>query len=292
MSLCNKTPEELKPEVSVRRRRHKNPEKLITLCKRAVNNLPKVVMNAVIAEDEMPERIQNWRQSSPFSPITRVADERLCWFSCPEYNTRTLAYLFSFLDVHHLITNCRIKVCKDGIPERKISKDAWIYVARSNLTKLKVAHVVDLIDKQSDSIAKETFSKEVEETMRLKFPSEAYFCQLIREFYEAEDEPGLSAFERTTRRLALREWLLTDVNFCQFPPYGMYINGIPNVMFQGFMTNIERRIQLFPYVKCGSYCPRALGSLEAENLFGQFQDLDPKGTSFFIFTQIRQCSAL
>jgi hypothetical protein len=41
-------------------------------------------------------------------------------------------------------------------------------------------------------------------------------------------------------------------------------------MFQGF--------QLFPYVKSGRYNVRALGSLEAENLFGQFQDLDPKGS--------------
>lgn len=87
------------------------------------------------------------------SPTTKVGDQRLCWFSCPEYNTGTLAYLFSFLDVHHLITNCRIKVCKNGFPERGISNKAWTYVARSNLTKLKVAHVIDLIDKQSDSIA-------------------------------------------------------------------------------------------------------------------------------------------
>ena len=42
------------------------------------------------------------------------------------------------------------------------------------------------------------------------------------------------------------------------------------------MTNIERRIQLFTFVKKGAYHVRALGSLEAENIFGEFQDLDPK----------------
>jgi hypothetical protein len=39
----------------------------------------------------------------------------------------------------------------------------------------------------------------------------------------------------------------------------------------------SRRIQLFSFVRNQEYKVRALGSLEAENLFGEFQDLDPKG---------------
>ena len=66
--------------------------------------------------------------------------------------------------------------------------------------------------------------------------------------------------------------------FNTFPPYGSHIRGVPNVMFKGLLTNIDRRIQLFPYVKSGKYNVRTLGSLEAENFFGEFQDLDPKGT--------------
>jgi hypothetical protein len=181
--------------------------------------------------------------------------------------------------VHHLITNCRIKVCKDGFHERKISKSAWIEVARENQTNLKVPHVEDLVDKQSDAIAKETFSIDVERAMRrLSYVKEAQFCKVIREFYEAEDEPGIEATERCQRRLNLREWLLEGVNFCCFPPYGSHIRGVPNIMFQCFLTNIDRRIQLFPYVKSGIYNVRSLGSLEIENFFGEFQDLDPKGS--------------
>lgn len=48
-------------------------------------------------------------------------------------------------------------------------------------------------------------------------------------------------------------------------------------MFEALMTNIDRRIQLFSFVKGGTYNVRSLGSLEAENFFGEFQDLDPKG---------------
>ena len=55
------------------------------------------------------------------------------------------------------------------------------------------------------------------------------------------------------------------------------MKGIPQVMFEGLMTNIDRRIQLFSFVRNQAYNVRALGSLEAENLFGEFQDLDPKG---------------
>jgi hypothetical protein len=48
-------------------------------------------------------------------------------------------------------------------------------------------------------------------------------------------------------------------------------------MFEGLMTNIDRRNQLFSFVRNQAYNVRALGSLEAENLFGEFQDIDPKG---------------
>ena len=76
-------------------------------------------------------------------------------------------------------------------------------------------------------------------------------------------------------RMALRGWLLDGVNFSAFPPYGSHIKGIPNVMFRGLINNIDRRIQLFPYVKSGKYNVRSLGSLEAI-FFGKFQDLDPR----------------
>jgi hypothetical protein len=50
------------------------------------------------------------------------------------------------------------------------------------------------------------------------------------------------------------------------------------VLYEGLLTNIERKIQLFPFTKQGSYNVRAIGSLDIENFFGTFQDLDPRGT--------------
>ena len=216
-----------------------------------------------------------------------LTGKTLIWFSKPEYFEQTYSYIFSFLDLHHLITNCRVKVCKDGFVERGISKQAWIAVARDNSTNLRISHVEDLVDKQSDSIARETFSKDVELCMKRKgYVMESEFCKLIREFYEAEDDPGLSAIERYQRRINFRKWLLQSVQFNKFPPYGTHIRSIPHIMFQGLLTNIDRRIQLFPYVKSGRYNVRSLGSLEVENFFGEFQDIDPKGSGVIKASEI------
>ena len=266
--------------VARKKKRTRNPTSLVNACKKVIKSFPKRVLNIIISEQEIIGKLNDWRGKSPFEHSTNVGiHHNIVWFSQPEYSEHTLSYMFSFLDVHHLITNTRTKVCKDGLPDRDISKKAWLDVARGNKTNLKISHVEDLIDKQSDAIANETFSKDVEmEMMELGHVKEANFCKLIREFYEAEDEPGLPASERCQRRINLRNWLLEGVKFCEFPPYGSHIRGIPNIMFQGLLTNIERRMQLFPYVKSQRYNVRALGSLEIENFFGEFQDLDPKGS--------------
>lgn len=66
-----------------------------------------------------------------------------------------------------------------------------------------------------------------------------------------------------------------------YPPYGSFINDIAVVLFKGLLTNIERKIQLFPFTKSGSYNNRDVGSLDAENFFRTLQDIDPKGTGVF-----------
>ncbi|VDI80060.1 Hypothetical predicted protein [Mytilus galloprovincialis] len=142
-----------------------------------------------------------------------------------------------------------------------------------------LALVEDLVDKQSNGFAQKTFSEDVEKALHSNGDfNEALFCRLIREWYAAEDDPGIDVIDRIKRRLRFRDWLLKDINFMQFPPPGLHVKGIPHIMFEGLLTNIERRIQIIPFVKSGTYNSRALGSLEAENFFWAFQDLDPKGS--------------
>ena len=42
------------------------------------------------------------------------------------------------------------------------------------------------------------------------------------------------------------------------------------------MINIDRRLQLYPLTKSGSYNVRTIGSLENEEFVGEFHELDPK----------------
>ncbi|CAC5383533.1 unnamed protein product [Mytilus coruscus] len=203
--------------------------------------------------------------------------KQINWFSKPEYSQETSSKFF-LLDCHHILTNARIKCCKTGIPEAGIHRQPWVKLTKSEHGNvLSKALVEDLVDCQSYSFAQQTFSQKVEDAMRLNGDNnEAMSCRLIREWYTAD--PGIDVHERCKRRLALRQWLLKDVSLNKFPPPGAFIKGIPIVMNEGLLTNIDRRLQLFPFVKPGMYNIRSLGNLEAENLFGAFQDLDPKGS--------------
>ena len=93
-------------------------------------------------------------------------------------------------------------MCSTGIPEINIKKKAWLDAAKSESTKLSLPLVMDLIDKQNNAFALRTFDIDVEEFMDSNaYTTEALLCRLIRNWYRAEDEPGLSAAERCIMRV-------------------------------------------------------------------------------------------
>lgn len=84
--------------------------------------------------------------------------------------------------------------------------------------------MVDLVDKQNNAYAHTIFSNEVESEMHnLGYTNEAKSCSIVRNWYETEDSPGISAVNRANMRLRMKQFLLSDVDFGTFPPYGMYI---------------------------------------------------------------------
>ena len=199
-------------------------------------------------------------------------------YSQPEFNQKLDSFLFNVLDSHHILTNARSKCCSSGMIKAGIRREAWLRVAQENKTKLNLSMVENLIDRQSNSLALTTFSKEVEEAMKKNGDyKEAEFCNLLREWYSAEDDCGISSMDRTRKRFALREWLLQDVNFREFPPPGAYVKGMPVIMYEGLLTSIERKTQLYEFVKCGTYNQRAVTTRDVENFFGTFNELDPQG---------------
>ena len=103
----------------------------------------KSILNAFFAEHEFSEKQKVWPSESLFSLVTDIKDiGDVVWFSKPEYHYSTLGYIFSFLDVDRLTTNCRAKVCRDGFPERGIENKAQISATRENETRLKVSHAM------------------------------------------------------------------------------------------------------------------------------------------------------
>lgn len=50
------------------------------------------------------------------------------------------------------------------------------------------------------------------------------------------------------------------------------------LLYEGLLIGTERKLQLYPFTKAGSYNVRTVGSLDIENFFGSFQDIDPRGT--------------
>ena len=102
----------------------------------------------------------------------------------------------------------------------------------------------------------------------------------------AEDEPGIDVTQRYCMRMRMRKLLLQTVNLAEFPPAGMHVAGMPIVMFEGILTNIDRRIQLYAVTPNNTYNVRAPTSLDAENLFCHFRDLDPKSTGVLMVDDI------
>ena len=104
---------------------------------------------------------------------------------------------------------------------------AFEKVARSKQTNLSLAVVVDGVDKQSNAFARVMFSKEVERILLQNGDTnEADFCRVVRRWYEAEDDPGLTAYDRFLRRMDFKTYLLDGFSFSTFPPPSSHIKGI------------------------------------------------------------------
>ena len=268
----------------------KSPLKLRAILKDYfLNKMPKDAVNAITAtrvflEEDLPA----WRRNCPFQDGIRIGSshEPYVWYSQPEYFDSVGELIVYLLDCHHLLVNARSFVCQNGISGLNVDKKAWAAVAEasdSSETGLNRAMVIDLIDKQSNAIAQIVFGEKVEKKMiELGWPTEAKFCKTIREWYKAEDEAGLSQETRLKYRMNMRDLLLTSVNLADFPPPGTYVAGMTSVMFEGILTNIDRRFQLHALIPGNTYNVRAPNTLVVENLFSSFQELDPKSTGVLL----------
>ena len=263
----------------VKRKCHvKKVPHLRELCIKVLNTkkYPKEVLVIARANYEFPAHVKKWWSSAHTPEKLNVSGNEVCLYYQPEWVSERNQLEVKVLDGHHLLTNLRTKTCRGGI--EGISKYAWVKVAESGHTPLKLAMVEDILDQQSDGFARTHFSPPVENAMRdLGFHNEAYLCHLITDWVKAEDEPGLSATDRLHKRLALRQWLLKDVDLFSFPPPGRYVKGMPIINWEGFVASIDAHILLYGLTKTGTYNTRAITTLAVEQFNGMIENYDESG---------------
>lgn len=179
------------------------------------------------------------------------------------------------IDPHHLFVNNRARCCSKGISSMGVSSEAWWKVAGNcteNSTGLSLEIAKELRDKQKNSYAQTTFSEKVQfEMMKNGDYTEAEWCRLIRNWYAAIDEGGMCIEKRIECLLAMRDKLLPYLHVGHFPPPGAYVASLPMAQFEGILSNVDRRLQLYGMVQRGSYNQRAVTSLDSETFFSGFQ---------------------
>lgn len=103
--------------------------------------------------------------------------------------------------------------------------------------------------------------------------TEAEWCRLIRNWYALIDDGGMCIEKRIECLLAMRDKLLPYLHVVHFPPPGAYVASLPMAQFEGILSNIDRRLQLYGMVQRGSYNQRSVTSLDSETFFsGKYEN--------------------
>ena len=195
---------------------------------------PKVDLAIVVAELQWHSEITKWNSDAYFAKGIRIFDKEqiVTWFSKPCTDSDGKVR-FHFTDACHILTCLRTKLCTTGI--NGLRRKAWEIAALSPTTKLNISVVIDCVDKQDVSLARRMFALDVENAMPVEYKSEAEFCRLLRNWFDAEDEPGISVDRRCQYRLDMRNWLLASYPIGKFPPATRYVRGIPIVSYEALV---------------------------------------------------------
>ena len=258
------------------------PKTLRSIILNVMNSWPKEATTALYATNVFTQKHNEWYSQQLFNKETVIETDDGHEFKIPTWYAQPSMInglpVFHILDPHHLLVNNRCRCCAHGMGGMGIKKTAWLKVAEKedqNHTGLSIELVSELRDRQRNAFAQATFSEAVENEMQTNGDIiEARWCRLIREFYKAVDESGIPIHERIQWLLNMREFLLGHYNPSDFPPPGAYVKGMPITQFEGILTNIDRRLQLYHVLPHGTYNHRSVSSLDCETFFGSFQVID------------------
>ena len=257
----------------------KSPRSLAQLVIKSIKSWPVSAINVAYAQLHFTDAFNAWDASNVFQGGAILLTDHgkyVClpqWYAQPSMvDNQPIQFI---IDAHHLFANNRAKCCSTGMAAMSISPKAWWDVAensKENETGLSLEIAKELRDRQSNAFAQTTFSEKVEMEMRKNGnTAEADWCQTIRNWYRAMDEAGITPEQRLDWMLNMRSFLLSFLKIGHFPPPGQYVADMTSTQFEGFLCNIDRRIQLYNMTVKRCYNQRTVNSLDSENFFGAFQ---------------------
>ena len=258
-----------------------SPKSLAALITDTMRKWPKDAITALYASEIFFTKFAQWMSTHPFKSEKIVQTEGRHVYNIPNWYSQLdsicgglVTYI---LDPHHIFVNNRSRCCTYGMPCRvweSVTK-AWHKVAQNehdNETGLSMELVCEVRDRQRHYFAQLTFSEKVEEIMLKNGDcEESHWVKLIREFYRAADEAGNPTYQRIQWLLNMRTFLLCHYNACDFPHPDKFIRGLPYTQFEGMLTNIDARLQMYLATQRQTYNHRSLSSLDCETFFGSLQ---------------------
>ena len=219
-----------------------------------------------------------WLLETPVanSPKVDGTDYADIWFYVPGYSRAREQLEVRCIDSTHLLTRTRRKACTGGLD--KIPNVPWLKVPKSKKTFLSPVMVQEIVEPMSVKMALTQFSESVEREMRVKRDFQAAdLCRDVRCWWKSEDDGGISANERVQMRINLRERLLSKVNFNEFPPPTVDINGWPLQLWEAIIANIDAKCLLYSLCHGGTYNVRAFSSMMGETFFSELTLDDKRG---------------
>ena len=252
---------------------------LKNLAQNIVETFPLTVLQSIYASVIHVENTNNWnlRATVTMTAYVPIVKDKIPLFYFPERSTARQQIEFRTLDYTHQLTNLRSIVCRKGI--ENVRRSEFARICNEFPSILSKAIVEGECDKQCASMAIKLFSEDVERKLtENNAVHEALFVKLVRNWYKACDQRGMSADDRVNNLWAFYAYLSKDIAFDMFPAYTQYVKGIPFITYCGIMQNISARLSLYSKAKCSTYNHRSISSLVCESFFSTVSSKDPGKT--------------
>ena len=86
----------------------------------------------------------------------------------------------------------------------------------------------------------------------------------------------------------LHKFLVSGINFDDFPPPGPHVKGIPVITYEGLLQCISMQINLYQLSQNGTYNNHAISTLGIESFFSSLSQADLTMTGCPKATQIHK----